>query len=192
MTGVVWYIARNGNKVGPFSAAEMRQLATFKLLQPSEQVWTEGLSRWVDASSLAWLFPPKGERRYWLNVGGKTRGPYGTEQIRAALATRQVTLETQACQEGFKTWVPLRQAPEFRGYELPSVTPSVARLSGNLDADEAELHLAGKSGDVLARLISTLQDLKKNYAANDALVETLDKSIEVLRARRAEKAQATD
>src|SRR5205823_3659612 len=89
MAAVHWYVARNGHKVGPFSAAELRQLAAFQLLQRGEMVWTEGLTRWVEASSLAWLFPPAGQKRYWLHVGGKTRGPYPAEQIRAALAARQ-------------------------------------------------------------------------------------------------------
>ncbi len=34
----VWYVARNGHKVGPFSAAELRQLAAFHLLQRTEMV----------------------------------------------------------------------------------------------------------------------------------------------------------
>jgi hypothetical protein len=193
MAAVHWYVARNGQKVGPFSAAELRQLAAFHLLQRGEMLWTEGLTRWVEASSLAWLFPPDGQKRYWLHIGGKTRGPYAAEQIRAALAARQITPETQACPEDARTWAPLRQATEFRGYNPPPATPSQARLmAGSLDADEAELYLAGRGGDALARLITTLQDLKKAHAANPTLAESLEKSIEVLRARRAEAARAVE
>jgi GYF domain 2 len=194
MAAVHWYVARNGHKVGPFSAAELRQLAAFQLLQRGEMLWTEGLTRWVEASSLAWLFPAGGQKRYWLHIGGKTRGPYAAEQIRAALAARQITLDTQACPEDAKTWTPLRQVSEFRAYNPPSsVSASQARLlAGSLDADEAELYLASKGGDALARLITTLLDLKKAHASNPTLAESLDKSIEVLRARRAEASKAPE
>jgi hypothetical protein len=55
--------------------------------------------------------------------------------------------------------------------------------------EEAELHLAGKQGDLFARLISTLLDLKKTHADNVSLVATLDRSIEVLRTKRTEAAE---
>jgi hypothetical protein len=193
MTAVHWYIARNGHKVGPFTAAEMRQMAAFHLLQPQEMVWAEGVTRWVEAASLAWLFPPAGQKRYWLHLSGTTRGPYAADQIRAALAARRVTPETLACAESARDWVPLRQVTEFRDYEPPAVTPSQARLlSGSLDAEEAELYLAGKGGDALARLIATLLDLKKTHAGNPSLVETLERSIAMLQSRRAEAGEAPE
>jgi hypothetical protein len=192
MAAVHWYVARNGRKVGPFTPAELRQLATVRLLQPNEMVWTEGVTRWVEASSLPWLFPPAGQKRYWLHLAGKTRGPYAADQIRAALAAQQITVETLACPESGKDWAPLRQATEFHDYTPPAVTPSQARLlSGSLDVEEAQLHLAGKQGDLFARLISTLLDLKKTHADNASLVATLERSIEVLRAKRAEAAEAS-
>jgi hypothetical protein len=190
MAAVHWYIARNGQKVGPFTPAELRQLAVVHLLQPNEMVWTEGVTRWVEAGSLPWLFPPAGQKRYWLHLAGQTRGPYAADQIRAALTARQITVETLACPEGGKDWAPLRQAADFQDYTPPVVTPSQARLlSGSLDVEEAELHLAGKQGDLFARLISTLLDLKKTHAENVSLVATLDRSIEVLRTKRAETAE---
>jgi hypothetical protein len=192
MAAVHWHIARNGQKVGPFTPAELRQLAAVHLLQPNEMVWAEGVTRWVEASSLPWLFPPPGQKRYWLHMAGQTRGPYAADQIRAALAARRITADTLACPESGKDWAPLRQATEFHDYTPPAVTPSQARLlSGSLGAEEAELHLAGKQGDLFARLISTLLDLKKIHAENASLVATLERSIEVLRARRAEATEAS-
>jgi len=100
MAAVHWYIARGGLKVGPFTAADLKQLATFGLLKPSEMLWTEGLSKWVAASTFPALFPAPAEKRYWLALAGKTRGPYAIDQIRAALGSRQVTLDTLAWRRG--------------------------------------------------------------------------------------------
>src|SRR5438552_10557228 len=90
MTAVQWFVARNGQKVGPFTPGELKQLADAGLLQPSEMIWTEGMSRWVEASQFAVLFPRAGQKRYWLSVGGLSRGPFLVDQVRAAQAGRQV------------------------------------------------------------------------------------------------------
>ncbi len=186
MEAVRWYIAREGQKVGPFSSSELRQLATLGLLLPTEMIWTEGLSKWAEASAFPALFPQEGQK-YWLSVNGQTRGPFGVEQVRAGLTAKEFGLETPACPENGKDWQPLQKVTEFRHFVAPPVSPSHARLmAGTLDVEEARLHLAGKSGDVLARLISMLMDLQKTYGDNPGLVQNLEKSIKELQARRAE------
>jgi hypothetical protein len=139
----------------------------------------------VEASHFAVLFPRAGQKRYWLSVAGQTRGPFLVDQVRAALAGRQIGLDTLACPEGETKWQALSEFVEFRRSALSAGVSSQARLlAGNLDAEEAELYLAGKGGDALARLISTLMVLKKNYSDHAALAESLEKSIQVLKARR--------
>jgi len=189
--GAQWYIAHAGHRIGPFSAAELKLLATSGLLKPADSVWTEGLKAWVEASRFAALFPTANQTRYWLTVAGKTRGPFPADRIRAALVARHITADTPACLEGGTEWAPLGQLAEFRAAaaaELPSVPgPGASQaklLTGTLNAEEAALYLAGKSGDATAKLISTLISLKKAYASNPALVDSLEKSIQVLKARR--------
>jgi hypothetical protein len=192
--GAQWYIAQAGARVGPFSAAELKLLATSGLLKPADSVWTEGLKDWVEAARFAALFPTDNQARYWLTVAGKSRGPFPADRIRAALTARQIPADTPACREGSSEWVPLRQLAEFRAAAAAPERPpasgagvSQARLlTGTLDAEEAALYLAGKSGDATARLISTLIGLKKAYASNPALVGMLEKSIQVLKAGRAQ------
>ncbi len=192
MAAVHWYIARNKQRVGPFTPGELQQLAAHGLLRPEEMLWAEGQSKWVAASGLPWLFPPPGQKRYWLSVAGQARGPYAAEQIRAALAARQVGAETLACPEGERQWTPLAQCAEFRASALADFTPSQARLlAGSMDVEEAEAYLAGKSGDDLARLLSTLLELKKRHSDNATLAESLEKSIEILRTRRGSTPQRT-
>jgi CII-binding regulator of phage lambda lysogenization HflD len=70
------------------------------------------------------------------------------------------------------------------------LSPSKAQLfTSTLDLEEATLHLAGKGGDALAKLICTLMDLKRNYAHNAALVENLETSIQVLQRKREQETQ---
>ena len=191
MAAVLWYIAREGHKIGPFSSAEITQLAQLGLLQSAEMVWTEGLSKWVEASQFPALFPHEGEQRYWLSLGGKTRGPFGTRQVRAGLTAKEIALDAQACPENGKEWQPLNKLTEFRDFVAPPVSPSQARLmSGMMDAEEAALHLAGKSGDAIARLMSMLMDLQKKHTDNPSLVLSLEKSLDVLRSRRDEMEKA--
>ena len=187
MVGLRWFIARNKEKVGPFSAGNLRQLAGYGLLKPGEYLWAEGAAKWVEAASVPGLFPAAGQKKYWLALAGQTRGPYFPDQIRAGLTTRQFNFDTQVCSEGSNQWVSLGQIDEFKNYVLAPVSPSRAQLlTGSLEMEEAELHLAGKSGDALAKLISVLMDLKRNYTHNPVLVESLEATIQALQARRDE------
>jgi hypothetical protein len=185
-----WFIARNKEKVGPFAPAELKQLAIHGLLQPGEYLWMEGAAKWVEAAALPGLFPSAGQKQYWLSLGGQRRGPYVADQFRAALTTQQLTLGTLACAADSEQWQPLALCDEFRSFVPPPMNASKARLlTGTLEMEEAVVHLAGIGGDVLARLISTLMDLRRNFAHNPALVESLDASIQALQSKREPAAQ---
>jgi hypothetical protein len=182
---VRWYIARNQQKIGPFSSAQLKQLADCGILQPSEHVLVEGGARWAEARTVPGLFATDANTKFWVNVAGQTRGPYVAEQIRAGLTTHQFSMDNQVYLEKKKQWVSLRQATEFHSYEPSSVSGSQAQLlAGSLDLEEARLHLAGKGGDDLAQLISVLMDLKRKHEKNPILVESLDRSLAVLKERR--------
>jgi hypothetical protein len=188
---VRWYIARNQQKIGPFSSVQLKQLADCGILQPSEHVLPEGSARWAEARTVPGLFVTDANTKFWVNVAGQTRGPYVAEQIRAGLTTRQFTMDDQVYLEKKKQWVPLRQATEFHSYEPGSVSHSQAQLlAGSLDLEEARMHLAGKEGDNLAQLISVLLDLKRTHEKNPTLLESLDRSLAVLKERR-DKLQAS-
>jgi hypothetical protein len=190
MSAPRWFIARNKERVGPFATGDLKQLARCDLLKRSEYVWMEGTGKWVEAALVPGLFAPPGQKRYWLTLAGETRGPYGLDQIRGALTIRQLTLETPARAEDGKEWQPLGQCAEFRNFVPSTLSPSRAQLlTRTLDLEEATLHLAGKSGDALAKLICTLMDLKRNYTHNAALVEHLDATIQALQRKREQEQQ---
>jgi len=56
--GQEWYIAQNGQRVGPISEAELRQQAAAGKIQPSDMIWKQGMDKWVPASKVKGLFPP--------------------------------------------------------------------------------------------------------------------------------------
>jgi GYF domain 2 len=51
-----WYIARDGNKVGPLSSAQLRELAKTGQLKPADMLWKKGKEKWVTASTINGLF----------------------------------------------------------------------------------------------------------------------------------------
>ncbi len=190
-----WYIARNKQKFGPFPMSQLQQLATLGLVKPTEHVLEEGANRWVPATAIPGLFAAAPvAQRYWLSLMGSSLGPFPPEQIRVALLRRQITGETLACPEGSKQWTPLAGLAEFQACfasatRSPSASGSHASLGVgsshmDLNAEEAELHLAGKKGDQIAKLLSTLFDMRRRYRDNAPLVEVIERNIQDLKAVR--------
>lgn len=53
----IWYVRKGIKKLGPFSNAEMRGLASSGKLVPEDMIWKDGLDGWVKASKLKGVFP---------------------------------------------------------------------------------------------------------------------------------------
>ena len=53
-----WFYGRGNDKLGPFSAAELRQLADNGQLRPTDTVWKEGIAAGVVAGLVGNLFAP--------------------------------------------------------------------------------------------------------------------------------------
>lgn len=51
-----WYYARGREKVGPFTAAQLKQLARSGQLARSDMVWKEGTAKWMQAAQVRGLF----------------------------------------------------------------------------------------------------------------------------------------
>jgi hypothetical protein len=51
-----WYYLKNGEKVGPISSTELKNLAVKQEIMPSDLIWKEGLEKWVAAKSVKRLF----------------------------------------------------------------------------------------------------------------------------------------
>jgi hypothetical protein len=180
-----WFFTRGKQKLGPFTWAQLRQLATFGLLQRTDHVLEEGTPKWREAGSVEGLFPRERiAKEYRLALGGRNLGPYTGDQIRNFLMSGGLPAETPARATDMNQWVPLKQLPEFAGF-VPPTTSSQAVLvmekdRGEITREEAELHLAGKQGDMIARLISRLMDLRRKFANNTSLEQSLERNIKEL------------
>ena len=51
-----WHYTDQGQRLGPVSSSQLKQLATSGRLQPSDLVWKEGMAQWVAASQVKGLF----------------------------------------------------------------------------------------------------------------------------------------
>lgn len=51
-----WYVGRNGQRTGPFSADQIRQMVASGQLGPADLLWKEGMANWAAASSVPGLF----------------------------------------------------------------------------------------------------------------------------------------
>ena len=53
-----WFYEASGQRKGPISALELRQMAVAGGITPATLVWREGLSQWSPAKAIRGLFPP--------------------------------------------------------------------------------------------------------------------------------------
>ena len=55
-----WYVGRNGQKAGPYTTEQLRQMAAAGQLVPSDLLWKQGLETWVPLSQARGLLPAAG------------------------------------------------------------------------------------------------------------------------------------
>lgn len=179
-----WYISRDRHKVGPFTVEEVKQLASLGLIRQTEFILSEGSRTWVAARSIFGLFPEDERQRFWLSFDGKVLGPFERATIRDGVLSGRIPRDAHVCPEGTTQWVLLEQQAKFRDAVRTSRDSGV--VATTLSKEEAALHLAGKSGDSIAKLVSTLMDLKRRSSENASLVSVIDKNIRDLLAVRAQ------
>jgi GYF domain 2 len=52
-----WFYARDAHRLGPFSSAELLELATTGEIRPTDTVWKKGIAQGVLAAKVKYLFP---------------------------------------------------------------------------------------------------------------------------------------
>ena len=182
-----WFIGRNKQKIGPFTPHQIQQLASLGMVKAEDHLLEDGTAKWVPAPSLSWLAFSQGAERYLLTLFGKPYGPYTTQQVRVALLSGRISPDTPACPQSGTSWLPLRQMTEFSKSLPTTVKDSEApsRVGGaTMSREEAELYMAGKHGDSIAKLVCTLQGIRKRFPDNPAMQELIGKNITDLLALR--------
>ena len=56
-----WYYSGNGQRRGPVSEEELKQLAASGQLKPTDKVWRKGMASWATASTIEGLIPEQNE-----------------------------------------------------------------------------------------------------------------------------------
>src|SRR5438874_1164657 len=54
-----WYFERDDKRFGPFSTAQLKELAALGKLQPKDTVWKEGIGKGMPAGKVKNLFPTR-------------------------------------------------------------------------------------------------------------------------------------
>ena len=57
----MYYIARNKQRLGPYSLAQLQEFARAGQLQQEDMVLPQGQQKWIQASAIAGLFPSKAD-----------------------------------------------------------------------------------------------------------------------------------
>jgi hypothetical protein len=52
-----WFVGHNGQKSGPYTTAQLRQMAAAGQIAPGDMLWKQGLDAWVPMSNVAGLVP---------------------------------------------------------------------------------------------------------------------------------------
>jgi len=77
----MWYVGIKGQRSGPFTSSQVRQMAARGELGPRDMVWQEGMASWVAASTVRGLFAAP-------SAGAPPAGnPYAAPEAREVLGT---------------------------------------------------------------------------------------------------------
>lgn len=63
-----WYVGRNGQKAGPYTTEQVRQMAAAGQLVPNDLLWKQGLANWVPLTEVKGLLPAGGGTLPPLNL----------------------------------------------------------------------------------------------------------------------------
>jgi hypothetical protein len=126
--------------LGPYSTAQLRQMAASGTLQPADMVLAQGAAKWHPASLVPGLFlppsatlqtaeepplPPELAADYFVTVGGQQQGPFTLAQLQA----QGLRPETPVWRRGTAQWVRADQLPEVNALFTGAV-PSVPAPAG--------------------------------------------------------------
>ena len=78
-----WYYAKGGERLGPVSSAQLRQMAQAGELLPTDMVFKEGGTQWAPASTISNLFPAPaggGQTRPSAPEPAREKGDFGFEE----------------------------------------------------------------------------------------------------------------
>jgi GYF domain 2 len=110
-----WYYTCDGQQWGPVSTVSLREMAAHGILQPTDLVWTAGMSQWAPASVTRGVFPTRAP----TPVPARAPGP--------AIAGRD---DSEEHQDDLASAYPI---PELhRGSGIPNTTGRTVLIGGSV------------------------------------------------------------
>ncbi len=127
MADPMWYVNVAGEQKGPMSTGELRGMLARGQVGPSDMVWREGMTEWTPAGSVPELQPPAPAAApgrapappppaavmWHVSRGGQQFGPFSTDDVRAKLATGELTAADFVWKEGMAGWAAIGGLPDF-------------------------------------------------------------------------------
>ena len=109
-----WHYAKGGQRHGPVTMEQLRQLAATGQLQPSDLVWQKGMPEWQKAESTDGLFPsqtsesdmlpPLAAAEWHYSKGGQQHGSITEEQLRGLAVSGQLQPADLVWRKGLADW----------------------------------------------------------------------------------------
>ena len=115
-----WYVARNRKKDGPYSTAQLRQMAAEGQLLPADMVLEDGTAQWVPAAQVEAIFPAAGitpappplpaavaaETADWhFTQSGQQAGPVTWTRLREQASSGHLRPNDMVWKAGMPAWV---------------------------------------------------------------------------------------
>jgi hypothetical protein len=119
-----WYFTWNNTSFGPFSAAQLRDLAALGRLQPTDIVWKDGMKTGVQASSVHNLFPES--KTPMSSLGAQTTKVH--EAHAARQGSRGLSSSKHSSGRTLASWLSTRYDQQTPDEQLPEFIPNDLRL----------------------------------------------------------------
>src|SRR5436853_120322 len=119
MSGDNWCIARDKKKLGPYTTAQMKQMAESSQILPSDMVLQDGSGQWKPASQVQEFFPasvsaspppllpppvPPELAEWHFTQNGQQAGPVTWTQLRQRAASGQLHPTDMVWKNGMAGW----------------------------------------------------------------------------------------
>lgn len=122
-----WWYSKGERQFGPYSAAELREIAASGQIAPSDLLWKDGLPNWLPASSFKGLLPPPSGApvppplpvrppgtRWWYADSNQAIGPVSQSDLLQRLDAGLINLDTLIWEPKWIEWRKLSDADEIR------------------------------------------------------------------------------
>jgi hypothetical protein len=122
-----WWYSKGERQFGPYSAAELREIAASGQIAPSDLLWKDGLPNWLRASSFKGLLPPPPAAavppplpvqppgaKWWYADSNQTIGPVSQSDLLQRLDANLINVDTLIWQPNWTEWRKLNDSDEIR------------------------------------------------------------------------------